>query len=439
MLKNRKTRNWLIALVVVILLIPLTARALAPAKTSVAQFNTNDKVVAMNVAETVEAAGSLEAQPFANLNWNTSGVVDMVKVQPGDQVKAGDVLASLKTSSVNSKVISAQSDLVTAQKNLDDVINSTDKNLAQAVIDLRTAQQAYDKAAYYLEYLQNSDKVPQTEIRRSEVKQRRGGWELVIKSKEFKGPASEDWITQAQNDVALKKAQLEDAQATYDRYKSGPNGQEVASAQAAVDAAQATVDSTSIIAPFHGEVLYVQSQPNDLVNTDTAALNMANLDHLHIESQIDETEIANIKVGDPVTATLDAVPGLQITGKVAALDQLGQVTSNSVQYTVRIDVDKVGGDVFLPLGATANVTIQVKPATRQLTVPITVIQNDSKGEYVMVVQPSGSTKRVDVVSSTIVGDHVVVTGGLKEGDLLTMATVQSTNFRGPRIFGGRGN
>jgi HlyD family secretion protein len=435
MLKNRKIRNWLIAIVAVILLIPLTARALSPAGKNAAQFNPNDKVVAMNVAETVDATGSLEAQPFANLNWNTSGVVDAVKVKAGDQVKAGDVLATLKPSSVNSNVIAAQSDLVTAQTNLDDVINSTDKNLAQAVIDLRTAQQAYDKAAYYLEFLQNSDKVPQTEIRKSEVKQRRGGWELVIKSKEFKGPASEDWITQARNDMALKKAQLEDAQATYDRYKSGPNGQEVAVAQASVDAAQATVASTGIIAPFDGEVLYVQSQPSDAVNTDTTALNMADLDHLYIESQIDESDIANIKVGDPITATLDAVPELQLTGRIAAIDQLGQVSSNSVQYTVRIDVDKVAGDVFLPLGATANVTIQVKPAAKQLTVPITVIQNDSKGEYVMVVQSNGSTKRVDVVSSTIVGDHVVVTGDLKEGDILSTASAPSTNFRPRGIFG----
>lgn len=439
MLKNKKSRLWSAVILAVIILIPLTARVLFPARASTLQFNANDKVVAMDVAETVVTTGSLEAQPFASLTWNTGGVVDKVNVKAGDRVKAGDVLATLKSNSVNSSVISAQSDLVTAQKNLQDVVNSTDKNLAQAVIDLRSAQEAYDKAAYYLQYLQNSDKVPQTEIRRTSIKQRRSGWELVYKTREFKGPASTDWVANAQNDLALKKAQLQDAINTYDQYKSGPNGQDVAAAQARVDAAQATVDSTGITAPFDGEVLYVQSQPNDLVNTETTALNMANLDQLYIESQVDESDIANIKVDDPITATLDAMPGLQLTGKVVAINQLGQVASNSVQYTVRIALDKVADHVFLPLGATANVTIQVKPATNQLTVPITVIQNDSKGEYVMVVQPNGSAKRVDVVSSTIVGDHVVVTGNLKEGDLLTAATAQTTNFRAPRIFGGRGN
>jgi HlyD family secretion protein len=437
MLKNKKTRIGLIALVAVLILIPIAARALSPARAGALKFNPNDKVVAMNVAETLDTTGSLEAQPFADLNWNTSGVVDKVTAKAGDQVKAGDVLATLKTSSANSNVISAQSDLLTAQKALDDVVNSTDANLAQAVIDLKNAQEAYDKAAYYLQYLQNSSKVAQTEIRRSEVKQRRGGWELIFKSKEFKGPASQDWLTQAQNDAALKKAQLQDAINTYNRYKSGPNGQDVAAAQAKVDAAQATLDSMSIIAPFDGEVLFVQSRPDDVVDKDTSALNMADLNHLYIETQVDEANIVHIKVGDPVTATLDAVPDLKLTGKVAAIDQLGQLSSNVVLYTVRIDLDKLPGNVFLPLSATANATIQVKPATKQLTVPITVIQNDSKGEYVMVVQPNGSAKRVDIVSSTIVGDHVVVTGDLKEGDVLTVSTPASSNSR-PRAIFGRG-
>jgi RND family efflux transporter MFP subunit len=436
MLKNRKVRIWLIVAVAVLILIPIAARALSPARSAV-KFNPNDKVVAMNVAETIDVTGSLEAQPFASLNWNTTGVVDKVNVKAGDEVKAGDVLATLKASSLNASVITAQSDLATAQKNMADLVNSTNTNMAQATIDLKNAQEAYDKAAYYLQYLQNSSKVPQTEIRRSEVKQRRAGWELVFKTREFKGPASQDWLTQAQNDAALKKAQLQDALNTYNSYKDGPNGQDVAAAQAKVDAAQATIDAMSIIAPFDGKVLFVQSRPDDLVDKDTSALNMADLNQLHIETQVQEANVATIHVGDPVTATLDAMPGLQLTGKVTAIDQLGQVASNSVQYAVRIDLDKLPGNTFLPLGATANVTIQLKPATKQLTVPITVIQNDSQGEYVMVIQPDGSAKRINVVGSTIVGDRVVVTGKLKEGDILTTVTANS-NFRGPRIFGGRG-
>ncbi|HLO30333.1 MAG TPA: efflux RND transporter periplasmic adaptor subunit [Anaerolineales bacterium] len=433
-LKGKKTRYWLVGFAIVLIALFALLR-INSAGAGNASAGSTATVVSVNVAQTVDASGSLEAQPFADLTWNTGGVVDQVYVKAGDKVKAGDVLMKLRTTSVDASVISAQSDLVTAQKDMDSLLVSSNTDLAQSVIDLKDAQEAYDKAAYYLKYLQRSQKVSQSQTKWF-IEETRGGWQYVSKSKVFKGPAPQDWITDAENDLALKKAKLEDLQRTYASLKDGPNAQDVTATQAKIDAAQAKIDSMSIIAPFNGEVLYVESQPRDLVNTDSSALNMADLDHLYIETQIDESDIANIKVGNPVTATLDAVPGLTLSGKVSAIDPLGEVNSNSVQYTVRIDLDRVKDGLSLPLGATANATIQVKPPTTALAVPITVIQNDSKGEYVLVVQGSGSTKRVDVMTGTIVGDRVIVTGDLKEGDHLTTAQKSTGLPRGPF---GRGN
>lgn len=416
-LKRKKVRNWVILLLVV-LIVAFVALRFNPARAGNTPVEVAGTVVSLNVAETAEASGSLEAQPFASLTWNTGGVVEEVYVKAGDKVKAGDVLMKLKTNSVSSSIISAQADLVNAQKDLDNLLVASDADLAQAVIDLRDARQAYERAANYLQFLERSETTQQTQSQTFIENVNRGGKKYVFKTKVFKGPASEDWIIEAQNDLALKKAQLEDSQRAYDSLKNGANAQDVSAAQARIDAAQATVDSLSIIAPFDGQVLYVESQPRDVVNTDSAALNMANLDHLYIETRVDESDIENVRVGDPITATLAAVEGLELTGKVAEIDPLGEVGSDSVQYTVRIDLDRATEDVFLPLGSTANVLIQVKEATSSLAVPITAVQNDDQGEYVFVVQADGSTKRVNIVSSTIVDDLVVVTGDLKEGDSL---------------------
>jgi HlyD family secretion protein len=359
-------------------------------------------------------------------------------VKAGDKVKAGDVLMKLKTTSAPASVISAQADLATAQKDLDDLLSSSSTDFAQAVIDLRDAQQAYDRAVNYLEFLERSRTTQQTQAKMFIENVNRGGKRYVFKTKVFKDPAPEDWFIEAENDVALKKAQLEDAQRAYDRLEDGANAQDVTAAQARIDAAQATVDSLSIIAPFDGQVLYVESQPGDVVTMDSVALNMANLDHLYIETQVSEADIASVKVGNPVTTTLDTVPGLELTGKVAAISALGEVdSSGSVQYTLRIDLDKVAEDIFLPLSSTANATIQTKEATKSLAVPITVIQNDSKGEYVLVAQSDGSTKRVDVTSGTIAGDLVTVTGDLQEGDILTTSQNNGMPGSGGGMFGGR--
>ena len=51
---------------------------------------------------------------------------------------------------------------------------------------------------------------------------------------------------------------------------------------------------------------------------------MANLDHLYIETQVSESDIASLKVGNPVTATLKAVDGLELTGQVAAIRPVGR-------------------------------------------------------------------------------------------------------------------
>jgi hypothetical protein len=82
----------------------------------------------------------------------------------------------------------------------------------------------------------------------------------------------------------------------------------------------------------------------------------------------------------------------------------------------------------------ANLTIQVEPATAALAVPTALVQHDSIGDYVLVVQNDGSAKRVNIETSTVEGDLVIVTGDLKEGDTLTISQNGNGGPSGP--FGG---
>lgn len=429
--KNKNFRNWGIGVVIAGTLVWLGVSFFS-ANAGSATVSTEGTVVLLEVAEMIEASGSLEAQPFAALNWKTSGVVEKVNVKPGDQVKAGDVLLVLQPASTSASIVSAQADLVNAQQELEDLLNSK-TNLAQAVIDLKEATEVYEKADQYLVYLQKDQKIPQTETRRVLINTP-FGYQYEYRTKYSKGPAPQDWIVEAENDLLLKKSQLEDAQTEYDRLAAGPDSQAVIAAQAKVDAAQATVNSLSIIAPFDGEVLSVEQRAGDLVAADELSVNLADMAHLYVETQVDESDIATVKLGNQVEATLDALPGTVLTGQVTAINPVGELVSGLVKYTVRIDLEKVDDDVFLPLGATANVVIQIKDASATLAVPITAIQNDSNGEYVWVIQNDGSTSRVDIVGGSIVGELVAVTGDLKEGDRLQLLQPNSVNASGP--FGG---
>ena len=64
---------------------------------------------------------------------------------------------------------------------------------------------------------------------------------IALKTKSFKGPAPEDWIIEAQNDLALKKAKMDEAQRTYDRLKGGVDADQLTVLEARLDAAKAGV------------------------------------------------------------------------------------------------------------------------------------------------------------------------------------------------------
>src|SRR3989304_4104015 len=171
--------------------------------------------------DTLIAEGRVEPVHDAQIAFNTSGVVSEVLVAEGQKIRKGDPLVRLGGES-DTAYTAAQLELVSAQQALDDLLNSSGSDLAQAVIDLKEAQEAFDKADDYLRYLQNSKKVPQTETRLFLI-QTWKGYQYSSKTKNFKGPAPQDWIIEAENDLALKKAELEEAQHAYDRMKDGPD------------------------------------------------------------------------------------------------------------------------------------------------------------------------------------------------------------------------
>ncbi|HCK65864.1 MAG TPA: hypothetical protein DHW49_06340 [Anaerolineae bacterium] len=429
--KNKTLRNVSIGVLVVIILFTLV-RGFSPANASNVP-STEAQVVSLEVAETIETSGTLQAQPFASLTWKTSGVVESVNVEVGDFVKAGDILLTLQPESTSASIVSAQADLITAQENLEDVLSSG-TGVAQAAIDLKEAQEDYDKAVNYLKYLQTDQKVPQTKYT-AELVQTRNGWEYRYEAENFKGPAPKEWIIDAENDLALKKGLLDDAQREYDRLLAGEESNEVLAARAQVEAAQTTVNSLYIIAPFDGQVLSIDNQVGDSITANELPVNLANLNQLYVETQVDESDIANVKLGNQAEITLDAVSGVTFTGQVSAINPVGEAVSGLVKYSVRIDLDKVDADVFLPLGATANVVIKIKDATSTLAVPITAIQNDTQGEFVWVIESDGSTRRVDVVGGVIVGDMVAVTGDLQVGERISTVRA-NTGFEAPNPFQG---
>ena len=424
--KNR--RVWIVLVLVIIVASAFMFVRNTNAGTA-SQFQTA-AIERGDLTASIGSTGTVRAKQSATLTWQAAGTVESVNVQVGDQVSPEDVLALLSKTSLPQNVITAEADLAGAQKDLDELLNSH-TSLAQAVIDLENAQEAYEKADNYLTYLQTSPKVPQTETRLF-LQQRRWGWEYRTNTKSFKAPAPEEWISDAQNDLTLKTSQLEDAQRTFDRLSSG-NTDDIAAAQARVDAAQATLNLARVISPFAGTVTESYSLPGDQTSAGADAFRIDDLTSLLVDVDVSEVDINSVEIGQPVTLSFDAVLGKEYHGKVVKVAQTGTSTQGVVNF--KVTVEMIDADEDVKPGMTAAVTITIMELQDVLLVPnrATRFVDGSRVVYLLVNgQPVQTEVSLGASSDTM---SVLVDGDVNEGDIMILnpsSETQGGPSSGPR-------
>jgi multidrug resistance efflux pump len=316
------------------------------------------------VSDAVVAEGYIKPIHAVNLSFQAFGVVEELHVKIGNKVRMGDVLARLANASeAEAQLASANLELIGAQQALDELLETSGARLAQVVIDLKEAREAYDKAVDYLQYLQDSKKVPQTETRVFLI-QTWKGYEYQYKTKNFKGPAPEDWIVEAENDLALKKAKFEELQRTYERMKDGADTDQLAllearleNAKAQVGAAEAALSNYVLTAPFDGVVADVAIELGEQVSAASRAVSLADTSSWVIETtDVTELEVVKIREGQAVTFSADALSDMVMNGTVSEISQSSILQSGDVIYTVRIQAGEV--DSRIKWGMTVEITFE---------------------------------------------------------------------------------
>ena len=147
MKKKSKRIYWIIGIVVVLAIAGwITISRINKQKAATASVQT--QVLAKgDLLAIIGATGSVRANQSATLVWQTNGRVAFINQSTGDDVAAGAVLAELAESSLPQSIILARADLVTAQRNLDNLLNSSQAQ-AQAQLALANAQEAYNKTLW---------------------------------------------------------------------------------------------------------------------------------------------------------------------------------------------------------------------------------------------------------------------------------------------------
>ena len=177
--------------------------------------------------------------------------------------------------------------------------------------------------------------------------------------------------------------------------------------------------ATPLIAPMDGVVIARLVEPGQTVTAQDAVLILS--DRLIIKAQVDETDMARIRVGQAARVTLDAYPQRVIPGRVDRIRYEAKTVNNVTIYEVEILPE--AAPEFMRSGMTANVVFSVETRKNVLLLPFEAVHpadgradvwipggEDGKPPLTREVR-TGLTdgKRIEIVSGLNEGDSVLVT------------------------------
>ena len=372
--KGKKSKKKMILVIVgAVALVGLVAGGIIWSKGGVVTVQTI-KVTREDLSAIVTASGEIKPPTanLANVNANTYGKVTDIYVKEGDTVKKGQLLLKTEAVQANATVDAQKATVSSAKSDVEQLaaaVQSQEAALKSAQADLQTAQANLVRA--------------QEEFKRGEDLLRN----RLIAQNEFDTRLNTVKVDQAvldgdQAKVVQAKAQLQVAKYNLESARAKVATQEATLVQD-VDAR----DKTIYTSPLDGIVtsLPVHVGENVVMGIQNAAgsllYQISDLAVITAEVKVDETDIVNVKLGQPAEVTIDAIPNKTFKGKVTEIGQSavgrtsGTTTGTSTTTTeeakdfkVVVTLDDPPPGMRPGLSTTAKITT----ATRQnaVTIPI---------------------------------------------------------------------
>lgn len=381
---NKKLKR-ILTIAVAVIVVGIIAFLLIPSGKNTAVMLTTARIEKGDIATTVTATGTIEPITLVEVGTQVSGVISKIYVDYNSEVKAGQVLAELDKRLLTSELENANATLQTRQ------------------VELELQKLNYDRQKTL--------------------------WEKQAISKS-------DWENA---ETAYKTAQLA-----------------VTSSRAAVLKAQTNVGYATITSTIDGVVISRAVEEGQTVassfSTPTLFTIANDLTKMRVIANVDEADIGGVVEGQRVSFNVDAFPNDEFEGKVVQVRLEATTTSNVVTYEVVIDAPNP--DLKLKPGLTANVNIytmeeknvllvpnkalrfspdaDVMKGIKDLTISAPIESNpQNKNEKVVWVK-SGNTLNPKVITvGTSDGVHMVVTGGINEGEEVATGIAQKNNGEGP--------
>jgi RND family efflux transporter MFP subunit len=255
-------------------------------------------------------------------------------------------------------------------------------------------------------------------------------------------------LARAEADLAVVKAELQDARLSYERQKtllaSSLTSQaeldaaearfhrveaSIQSATASVTAAQVALEQTRIRAPFNGTVLTKNADVGEVfapfaasATSKGAVVTMADMSSLQVEADVSESNIIRVSVGQPCEIILDAYPEKRYPGRVHKIVP----TADRAKATVLTKVSFLERDDRVLPEMSAKVVFLNKDAKAakagaapRLTVPLVSVTTRDGKKTVLRIQ-EGVVTETPVTIGEIINDRIEVLEGLAQGDSIVL-------------------
>jgi HlyD family secretion protein len=357
------------------------------------------KVQRQDLATIVSASGEIKPKTYVNVGANAMGKITHLYVREGDHVKKGELLAQLENVQSSADVNANEASLQAAQT---DAL-AADAALKTSQADMQRAQADYDRNKLDWERTQNLYK--DGLISKSDFDSRKNAW------------ATADFgLAQAQARVAQAKAQTDSA------------NKHVTQNRANLTRVTDVLQKTSYNAPFDGVVTNLPVREGETVvmgiqnAPGSTLMTIADMSIITAEVMVDETDIVNVRLGQPAEVTIDAIPKKIFHGTVSEIGDNAIVRSSGVStsqqataseeakdFKVVVNVKDAPLDLRPGLSTTAKITTATR--TSALALPIQALTLRSKAQIEQQNNPPGSVHAAAPVAPE------VASKGKKEDDV----------------------
>ncbi|HEX3351419.1 MAG TPA: efflux RND transporter periplasmic adaptor subunit [Terriglobales bacterium] len=327
-----------------------------------------DKAARQDLASIVSASGEIKPKTYVNIGANAFGKITRLYVKEGDRVKKGQLLAQLENVQSSADVNATQAGLEAART---DAV-AAEAALNTSMADLNRAQSDYERAQ--LDWTRAQGLYKESLIAKSEYDSQKAAWQTA-----------QAGLAQAQARVAQAKAQKDSA----DRHIS----QNAANLTHATDVLQ----KTSYAAPYDGMITNLPVREGETVvigiqnSPGSTLMTLADMSVITAEVRVDETDIVNVRLGQPAEVSIDAIPKKTFRAVVTEIGDNAIVRSTGVStsqqtsasqeakdFKVVVTLQEAPDNLRPGLSATAKVTTATR--SQVLTIPIQALTVRTRGE-----------------------------------------------------------